>query len=267
MDLVAVLNQGWFGIIAGAAIGVFLYRRAKRDPCISYQVSTRTLIAGVPQSLQGRVAISIDGKQTDDLLSTRLVFWNSGTAAIKLDSFPIGGGLFIRPEMMLDVVGFDVLTASNPFNGVVLTETETGISVGLDYLNPGDGAIVDILHRSRAGKIRLDGILLGQRRGILYEGKIGVETFTRRSFRTPIKDLLDGLSFLAVGLLCLFIGFDYWNAYSGGGVVVSKTMTVQQHFYFAIVMFVSGVFTVFLGINSVFMSQRHPPRRIALPEN
>lgn len=266
MDLFGVLNQGWFGIIAGAAIGVFFYQRAKRDPRISYQVSTRTLIAGVPQSLQERVSISIDGQQTSDLLSTRLVLWNSGTAAVKSDSFPVGGGLLIRPEIMSDVVGFDVLTATNSINGIKLMATGTGIAVELDYLNPGDGAIVDILHRSEAGKIRLDGTLLGQQRGIFYEGKIGIERSTQRSFRTPTKDLLEGIGFLAAGSLCLFIGTEYWDAYSGG-VVVSKTLSVSEHLYGAIGMSVFGLIAIVVGIFSIAMSRRHPPERIALPED
>ena len=267
MDLFWVFNQGWFGIIAGAAIGVLLYRRAQRDPRISYQVSTQTLIAGVPQSLKGRVAISIDGMQTDDLLSTRLVLWNSGNAVVTSNSFPVGGGLLLRPDVMANIVGFDILTATNPINGVTLVGTEVGISIRLSYLNPGDGAIVDILHTSQAGKIRLEGILLGQQRGVLYEGKISTENSTRRTFRTPTKDMFDGFILLSGGAICLLIGFEYWSVYSSGATVISKTMSPQHHFNGAIMMYAFGLLAILIGLIFLVNSRRHPPRRIALPEN
>ena len=266
MDFLGIFNQGWFGIVAGLAIAVFLYTRAKRDPQISYQVSTQTLIAKVPKSLKGRVSINIDGQQTDDLLSTRLVFWNSGDAAVKSDSFPTGGGLLIFPEKMSEVLGFDILTTTNTINGVQLKQATSGISISLDYLNPGDGAIIDILHKFGAGKIRLSGILLGQRQGIFYEGSNSVENSTQSFLSTSTKDLLTGLVVFIFGVFCLRVAIAHWSAYSEG-IVLVRGGSIQAHFYYAIFLSIVSAVAVLAGILAVLISRRHPPRRITLQEN
>lgn len=266
MEVLGVINQGWFGIVTGIAIAVFFHKRAKRDPQISYQVSTQTLIAKVPKSLLGRVSISIDGQQTNDLLSTRLVFWNSGDAAVKSDSFPTGGALLIFPEKMSEVLGFDILTITNTNNGVQLLQAPSGISITLDYLNPGDGAIVDILHRFGAGKIRLSGVLLGQRQGVFYDTSNHDRNSNEGLLSASKKDLLTGLVVFMFGVFFLSAAIGHWNAYSEGIVLVSGG-SVQEHFYYAIFAFIVSAVAVLGGILAVLASRRHPPRRIALQEN
>lgn len=257
-SLLDILNQGWFGIIAGAAVGWLLYHRGKRDPHLSYRQTTQTLIARVPQSLISRVSINFDGKPTDDLLSTRLVIWNAGSAAIRSDSFPQGGGLAIAPQKMTAIVGFEIAGISNPLNGVALKESSGHISVDLNYLNPGDGLIVDILHRSEAGKFKVTGILLGHRKGVTYEGNVDQEVLTRGSFWTRTKSTLENIFMAVFSVFVVYVGYLYWLAYQGGDIV-SKSMTPEQHLYGAIFMMPIGLLGFIAALISLLKPTRHPP--------
>lgn len=269
MDLVSFFNQGWLGFllgILGLVFGYFSYKRGKRDPHISFERSTKTLISGVPKSLKTRVAISIDGIPSTDLLSTRLVVWNSGSAAVTINSFPQGGELLIKSSSIEEILGFDILKATNSLNHARLKKLTDGIAIEFNYFNPRDGIIIDILHGSRTGEIYLDGVLLGQQNGISYEGGVGNMSAEEVTVRRLIGDIFYGSFGLIFGFLSIKSGLDYWDAYSNG-IVMAKRMSIDQHQLAAILSLIGGTIFGISGLYIIFPTSRQPPNQIALPKD
>jgi hypothetical protein len=209
MELLDLLNKGWFGVLFGLAVGWIFYRRSLRDPKISYQRKTTTLIDSVPGSLRDRVKVTYEGALISDLHVTRLLIWNSGTAAVQKGSFPEGDELTLKAAKIEGVLGVDVRKTSKASNRVHLTASELGYRIGVSYLNPGDAFVIDVLHRSEAAPFTLRGVLLGQSKGIVFDGAIDGDEITGRPHRSQLRMAFDMFLMLGFGSIAVVAGYSY----------------------------------------------------------
>lgn len=216
MELLDVLNKGWFGVLFGLAVGWIFYRRSLRDPKISYQRKTTTLIGAIPISLQDRVRITYEGAPISDLHVTRLLVWNSGTAVVRKDSFPEGDQLLLTSKDNNKLLGVDIRKTSRNSNYVQLSPVSNGYDIEISYLNPGDAFIVDVLHRAGAEPVTLDGVILGQRHGVSFDGALDGDEAAGRIYRSKLRLLGDIFLFTGGGLVAVFIAYGYLMRFLNG---------------------------------------------------
>jgi hypothetical protein len=170
------LNQGWVGIVLGAAIAIVTlivsivvsYRLRHRVE-MSYQWWLIHLIGGDSSALPDEVTISFKDMPVPRLSSSTVVIWNTGNTTILgqdiVASDPFG--LIIDPDTQLLKVNIPAATRDViAFKADIDHAYKNRISVSFDFLDPGDGAVVEILHTGDPGILRVSGTIRGMPQGL-----------------------------------------------------------------------------------------------------
>lgn len=92
------------------------------------------------------VKLECNGIKIDTLTKTSIVFWNSGRKCITKDE--ILGNKCLKIEFAQGVEIFECNNAKNneKLNNISVSNDKNIVLIEFDYLKPGDGAIIDILH-------------------------------------------------------------------------------------------------------------------------
>ena len=204
--LKAFFSQGWvgalLGILGGLLIAFFFYRASRIGPRPSYQFKALRLIAENERALPEEVEILFKGMSVPRLTKTHVVFWNSGKAM--LDGKQIVDVDPLRLEFSKDaqVLRARIVKATretNEFEVKINDKSPNEVVCSFDYLNVGDGAVIELLHTDEERYPRVQGTIRGVPKGILNWGR----------FRTPRKGprivmfvmLIMGVAIIVIGFL------------------------------------------------------------------
>jgi hypothetical protein len=127
------------------------------------------LIGGPDQTIDG-LQVTLDGRDVPYLAGTSLFFWNAGNQT--LDGSALVPADALRIECPQDVQILRThLTTTRPVNGIALEPIDTAdpvtkVTVGFEFLDPGDGFRVDVMHTGIWRDVVLRGTLKGHPGGI-----------------------------------------------------------------------------------------------------
>jgi hypothetical protein len=176
-----LLAQGWVGSLIGlvglavGAVALVLYLRSRVGPRLVYQQMATPLIGAQDQALPDEVSISFGGSRVARVSSSRIVIWNSGTATIR------GGDIVASdPPRVVCSEGGRVLRVQVLLAERAVTSLAVGVREGapgeavcsFDYLDPGDGAVLEILHDGERPRCEVRGTVRGIPRGIRNWGRV-----------------------------------------------------------------------------------------------
>ncbi|RYZ90710.1 MAG: hypothetical protein EOP06_07575 [Proteobacteria bacterium] len=205
----ALVNAAWFGLligtvlgIAGLWFGVYSYRQSRQITRLRSMEGHTALMGPSPVEAEDRLRILFDNVDVPRLTSSSFGFWNDGTTTIrgddivKLDPLVIrvNGGSILRATME---------AATRPQIDVHVREADDHVFFTFDYLDPGDGFKIQLLHSGKLDAASLSGSVRGLPRG--------VEPFDRNA--TAAKWAIGLLGFLAILLLACIAGGFVWVAY------------------------------------------------------
>lgn len=156
MDLLReVLNPGWVSSLIGllslaAAVIIYLASRVGARPV--FQRRALRLIGRDDRALPNEVEIRFDGRPVERLTKTHIVFWNSGKVILRgsdiVDLDPLRCDFSDESQ----VLAVRVLKSSRPTNQFA-AKIDSGklnrILLAFDYLDPGDGVLLEILHTDK----------------------------------------------------------------------------------------------------------------------
>ena len=264
MELLKLFEEGWFGALCGLVVGWIFYRWSLRDPRISYQRKTTTLIDSVPASLRDRVLVTYEGAPISDLHVTRLLIWNSGTAAVQTSSFPAGDELTVKLASNEGVLGIEVRKTSKASNRVRLSPSDQGYGIDISYLNPGDAFVIDVLHRSGVTPITLHGVILGQRKGIVFDGHIDSDEISGRPFVSQLRMALDMLLMVGFGLFAVFMAHGYLMRFLNDEPYAGMTRFSQL--FGAVFLSLFGLAALLVALLAILQKGNRKPPRIELTD-
>lgn len=94
----------------------------------------------------GNVTLECNGIKINTLTKTSIMFWNSGRKCITKDE--ILGEKYLKIEFPQDVKIFDCKNIKNneKENNISVFHSDNCVLIEFDYLKPGNGAIIDVLH-------------------------------------------------------------------------------------------------------------------------
>lgn len=177
--LKAVFSQGWVGILVGILAGLliaYLFHRASRiGPRPSYQLKALKLIAKDERALPEEVDILFKGIGVPRLTKTHVIFWNSGKAMLEgkeiVDTDPL------RLEFSKDAQVLRARIAkanrdTNKFEVKINDKSPNEVDCNFDYLDVGDGVVVELLHTNEKRYPEIRGTIRGVPKGILNLGHI-----------------------------------------------------------------------------------------------
>ena len=171
-ELIRLLASPWVATIAGWALAVFLYRRSRISGIIAIQSHEVSMIGGGDAVFPAEISVQYRGTPVPRLTSSTVCIWNAGRKTVK--------GADIVPHDPLQLrFGGDVLDVKvkKVSRGVVRitvgTSPETGETVryGFEFLDPGDGGVLEVLHTGSAKAPECSGTIMGIPKGLQYWGR------------------------------------------------------------------------------------------------
>jgi len=188
---------GLAGTVLGLALAILFSRRTAR-PQPAYRVHTSNILQADDTLRKQGIAILYKDQAVSRLTRTIIIFWNAGMAALKNEDvraeYPIG---WMFPASV-SVLGVRVLHSTREANHFESYRSAADTNVVLcrfEYLNKGDGALIEILHTGDKSHPTPIGEVLNISPALTYYGPISdvpSDTSERPTFLTNLM-LIFGL--------------------------------------------------------------------------
>ena len=176
--MLEIFTEGWFGSVVGIigiVIGCFLYVRSIRTAKPSFQKSSLRLLGADEGALPSEVTVLFQDKQIERLTRTTLIFWNNGTDVlygekiVKADPIKIS---FCSGNTILNQKVIKKTKKANAFSTRMESDKPHQLVVTFSYLDPGDGAAVEVLHNSEKRYPKVHGSIMGLPKGFEDLGRV-----------------------------------------------------------------------------------------------
>lgn len=173
-----ILNQGWVGSIIGLVgliVAFILYRASKTISRPCFQTQAIRLIGREDQALPNDVEIYYKGKKVERLTKVNIVFWNSGKATIDGKNIIVDDPLRFEISEGEQILSANVLKLTRDctkFKAYVNPKELNQLICTFEYLDPDDGAVIEILHTDAKKYPQEKGIIKGIPKGLLDMGPI-----------------------------------------------------------------------------------------------
>ena len=166
------MNQGWVGTVVGTAsvaLALFLYRRSRISGIIAFQFRNVSMIAGGNPIFPDGVEVRYRGTLVPRLTSSTVWMWNAGKKTVSgsdiVEHDPLGlrfGGEVLNVRIKQVTREVLRIKADTP------QEEERTVYCGFDFLDPGDGGVLEVLHTGSAKAPECMGTIKGLPTGLQY---------------------------------------------------------------------------------------------------
>lgn len=170
MDLAtvkALLSENWLGTsigLVGLVFGVYTYATSRRASRVSWRYSAVRLV-GAHAQLGTKLAVSYDGASVPRLTLSKVFIWNSGTETIRRADIADHDRVRIQLGDDAHLLNATVEKSVRPVNAVTVESSAAGAFIDFDFLDPGDGVRISLLHTGDKIKPQLAGTLKGMPTG------------------------------------------------------------------------------------------------------
>jgi hypothetical protein len=202
-----------FGLV-GIVLAVVFYRRSKTRAAMSFQTRGERLV-GAAAILSTSIEVRHRGRVIPQLTKTIMVLWNSGNVTID-------GSANVGADPMRICVGDDseVLSAEVERTTRAVTQIRPSLDrakqgqVLLDFtfLDPGDGAIITVLHTGQYRGGIVAGTIKGLPQGFEFQGVFEQRKPSRKFYgvRLPSAEWVFAGCVVVFGLFSVFAGLAGW---------------------------------------------------------
>jgi hypothetical protein len=192
----ALANQDWIGWTIGliaVVLAVIFYFKSKATTRLAYQRSGRHLVGGRGADLPDDVSIYYKGTVVPLLSSSEIVFWNAGTSTVRGSDIVEVDPLRITLDENTRILRILITMVTRKVNLFAVTVDPDKGSEALcsfDYLDPGDGVRIEMLHTSETRHPIMRGTIRGLPGGVSEWGQIRSPSAERipfwgKSLRVP----------------------------------------------------------------------------------
>lgn len=208
--MVEFFNQGWVGSLIGligvilGILGLVAYRVSRIGPRPTFQFHSRRLIGKQEQELPTEIDVLFNKQPVPRLTSSRIVFWNSGNSTVHGNAIVSGDPLRCEFDDG-SILKAHVIKATRPvINFSVSADAAIPIATfTFDFLDPSDGAMIEILHTSEKRNPKLLGTVRGVPKGIMNWGDYSKEIYQFFPSRISAVRRINKIMFLLMGLFGL----------------------------------------------------------------
>lgn len=266
-----LFNQSWFGSVVGllgllvGLGGLILYRISRIGARPTSQMKTLRLIGQEEQELPKEVSILFKGDSVPRLSLTSWYFWNSGKETIQRSQIVGDDPLkcsFDDVDQILNAHAANYTRKVNKFAVEIPPDSKNEALLSFDFLDPGDGVRVDLLHTSRQRYPQISGTFRGIPKGILQITSATASSFDQALKRIFIhRKLLYGIV-LFVGLVSFLFGLfpESWLSQIKGILESKKEAKTTDSIIELRVAFLSiGALYAFLAGAVLYMGRKKYP--------
>jgi hypothetical protein len=208
------VSIGIIGIVLGI-IGIALTIKSRVSASLSYQTRSLEIIEKSKQILPKEITITFGDKIVQRLTKTEVILWNSGRTTLHGIDIVAEDPLRLEFSKDAQILQTRIIKSNrdtNKFTSIIRVNSPNIVDFSFDYLEPGDGAVVEILHTDKELYPKIQGTIRGLRKGAKYSGYIpsysGSRTISKykllRRFYTVIFFFLS-IDIFIMGLIMLII--------------------------------------------------------------
>ena len=195
--------------VSGIFAGAFVNSNLQKKPKLSYEVSSLTVLANEGNLVPSKVTVLFGKSPINCLVRERITFWNDGndtlhgTDIAKEDPLRISFGAKDVTVLMSNVI--KCTRKANIF-AVVKRRRLKELLLQYDYLDPDDGAVIEVWHNGKQSEIAIVGAIKGLRKGV--KRIIGIDQIIRNNLvrKNRRRLIYFILNTRAVGPLLTFAG-------------------------------------------------------------
>ncbi|MCY4058154.1 MAG: hypothetical protein OXG44_09145 [Gammaproteobacteria bacterium] len=134
--------------IAGLGFAALMYWHPPKRTRLAYQTAIGRYFEQSDYALPSEAAMTFQGRKVERLSKATIVVWNRGTEVLR------GADIVAADPIRLSIVDGRILShrvikatdAANDFQLEPVADAGQELVIHYDYLNPGDGAVVELMH-------------------------------------------------------------------------------------------------------------------------
>jgi hypothetical protein len=192
--------------IIGIILAIIFYLRSRQRALLAFQQIGLKLLGHNSTQLPSEVSVQYRGKMIPRLTKTVLVLWNAGEKTISGDDIVASDPLRIETQPQSEILSTVIVKATRQVLNLRLEQPPDPLNLALikfDFLDAGDGAVLEILHTAQSSVAIITGTVKGIPRGFKRLALI----IKSRSVASPIRLRFRMLSWAALGFGALVTTF------------------------------------------------------------
>lgn len=266
------LNISWVGVIITLVISIFaiilsifLYFKSKQKYSLNHYINSTLLIDKNDTEKPDEVDILFAGKSVDKLYKTLIYIWNSSNLTIRKIDLETIDKLRLDIENNTEVLSVKVIHATRSvINFSINSQIDSNNNeITFDYLDPKDGAVIEVFHNGDLNDLKLKGIIVGipdlignKNTDNKFSKKIA-DIMLESTFLIMTKNWIFGVLILIIGAAtCLFSAYLYLNPNFKITTSISDGMGLG----------IAGIIYFFFGIAILYTNKRNFPKTLELKE-
>ena len=186
-EFIDFISQGWVGTtvgVAGSVLALLLYWRSRIPGIIAFQSRDVPMIGHGDAVFPAEVEVRYRGTPIPRLISSTVWIWNAGKKTVRsadivahdpLQFHFCGEVLNVRiRKVTREVIR---ITADTP------GEMQETVRCGFEFLDPGDGCVLEVLHTGSDEVPKCTGTIIGFPKGLQYWGRAWASSGSSRRER------------------------------------------------------------------------------------
>ena len=169
-------NQAWLGPIVGMAsiaLALFLYWRSRISGIITCQSRDVSMIGGSNAVFPSEVEVRYRGTLVPRIISSTVWVWNAGKKTVR------GTDIVAKDPLQLSFSGEVLNVRIRKMSREVVQikadiseEVNSKVRCGFEFLDPGDGDVLEVLHTGSDKTPECTGTIIGLPKGPQYLGHV-----------------------------------------------------------------------------------------------
>ena len=179
IDMVNIISVS-LGLLSILLATIF-YFKSKKSKILSYAKRSYRIITNRFSSIEG-VKVLLFDKEVETVTSTRVAIWNGGNETIHDNDIASMQPVIVSALDNEKIYKATIIEVSNDYNKIELSNIENlpnGWKLNFEYLDPGDGVVIEILHN---GTDKSDFSIGGKLKG----GKLRKSLATKEEDQNPV---------------------------------------------------------------------------------
>lgn len=203
------LSPGWVGSLiglAGIAAAVVTYYLTRQRSRLAFRYAGERLLGLSSDGLPTDITVQYRGQQIPRLTRTLVVVWNAGERTILGTDVVPSDQLRLKVEDDSAILAATVLKSTRDVCQLQVglnASTPHQLDLSFDFLDSGDGAVIEVLHTSEKRIVNLRGTIRGLPNGLDNLGRIAAMRSGQRKFPFPGSPRRLGMIVSVVGILAI----------------------------------------------------------------
>ncbi len=206
------LAPGWVGSLIGllGLIGcIATYFLTRQRTCLIFAHTGERLLGLSSGGLPADISVQYQGEDIPRLTRSVLIFWNSGEKTISREDIAETDPLRFSIGNDGEVLSATVLKSTRDVSNINIkpnTAIPNHVQLDFSFLDPGDGAVVEILHTSKESEPDFLGTVRGLPKGMKNAGRATTATYNNQKPRKILPLKLANFVIFFMGIASITIG-------------------------------------------------------------